>query len=139
MSQAQSTTQVLEFQLGEETYCVDIEYIAEIVDGDDVTQVPDSERHVEGIMDLRGRTTTIINPKSLFGIHDDGGKSRVIVFDLDMTDDGEAIGWIVDEVEQVVHVSDDEVDQPSGRTDERVRGVIRRDDGFVIWVEPDGV
>ena len=54
-------TQVLKFTLGDEDYCVDIDYVAEIAEGENMTAVPDSAPYVEGVMDLRGRTTTIIN------------------------------------------------------------------------------
>lgn len=130
------TVQLLEFGLGSETYCVDIAHVAEIVDVNDLTVVPNSADHVEGVMDLRGKTTTIIDPKVVFGIDEEGDRKRIVVFDQERTTDGKSIGWIVDEVEQVVDVDAGDVESSPVDDDEAVRGVIKRDDDFVIWVRP---
>lgn len=131
------TVQLLEFELGSESYAVDIAHVAEIVDVSDLTVVPNSAPHVEGVMDLRGKTTTIIDPKAVFGIHDDGDRKRIVVFDRERTTDGKSIGWIVDEVDQVVEVDPDDVESsPVDDADDAVRGVIKRDGDFVIWVRP---
>ncbi|WP_251343811.1 chemotaxis protein CheW [Haloplanus halophilus] len=130
------TVQLLEFELGSETYCVDIAHVAEIVDVSDLTVIPNSASHVEGVMDLRGKTTTIVDPKAVFGIEDDADGKRIVVFDPERTADGKSIGWIVDEVEQVVEVDESDVESSPVDDDEAVRGVIRRDGDFVIWVRP---
>ncbi|WP_436923744.1 chemotaxis protein CheW [Halosimplex amylolyticum] len=131
--------QVLEFALGEETYCVSIDYVTEIVDVGDVTTVPNSPPHIRGVMDLRGRTTSIVDPKVVFGIDGDGAERRIIVFDPAIVDDQGAAGWIVDEVFQVVQVDRDEVDDSPSQDKVAVNGVVKRDDDFVIWVDPKAV
>lgn len=128
--------QVLEFGLGDETYCLDIAYIDEIVDAGDLTSIPNSPRHVEGVMDLRGRTTTIIDPKTLFGVTETGASERIIVFDPEEVDDGGTVGWVVDEVYQVRDVTPDSVDEATTADDDAVRGIVTGDDRFVVWVEP---
>ncbi|MFB6304752.1 MAG: chemotaxis protein CheW, partial [Haloferacaceae archaeon] len=102
--------QVLEFDLGDETYCVEISYVAEIVDMGQLTEVPNTPDYVEGVIDLRGRTTSIVDPKTVLDIEGRGDGRRIIVFDPDHIDEGEALGWVVDEVKQVVDVNADEVD-----------------------------
>jgi purine-binding chemotaxis protein CheW len=137
-----STTngQVLEFELGEETYCVSIDYVTEIVDIGDLTTVPNSPPHVEGVMDLRGRTTSIINPKVVFNLGDDGEERRIIVYDPNIVEDQGAAGWLVDEVNQVVQVEQADVDTSPAQDDDAIHGVVKRGDGdFVIWVDPKSV
>jgi len=130
------TAQVLEFGLGSETYCVDIAYVDEIVDAGELTAIPNSPRHVEGVMDLRGQTTTIVDPKTLFGVDDDGPRDRIVVFDSDAVGEQGTVGWVVDDVFQVTHVAVDDVDD-STTSDEAVRGIVKpEDDEFVVWVEP---
>ena len=131
--------QVLEFALGEETYCVSIDYVTEIVDIGNVTTVPNAPPHIRGVMDLRGRTTSIVDPKVVFGIGDEGEERRIIVFDPAVVDDQGAAGWVVDEVFQVVQVDSDDVDDSPSRDQEAIRGVVKRDDDFVIWVDPKSV
>lgn len=132
--------QVLEFKLGGETYCVSIDYVTEIVDVGDLTSVPNSPPHVEGVMDLRGRTTSIVDPKVVFGIEGGGAASRIIVFEPEIIADQGAAGWLVDEVDQVVTVDQADVDESPAKGDEAINGVVKRGDGdFVIWVDPRAV
>lgn len=130
-------TQVLEFGLGTETYCVNIDEIDEIVDAGELTEIPNSPQAVEGVMDLRGRTTSIINPKKLFDIDETGARNRIIVFDSNSTENNENIGWVVDEVYKVSDVDPESVDQAVTANDESVIGIIKADEEFVVWVEPD--
>lgn len=134
---SQTDGQVLEFKLGEETYCVSIDYVTEIVDIGELTKVPNSPPHVEGVMDLRGRTTSIVNPKIVFDIDSDRESRRIIVFDPEIVEDQAAAGWMVDEVNQVVQVSRSEIDDSPAEDQNAIIGVIKQDDGeFVIWVDP---
>ncbi|WP_423995635.1 chemotaxis protein CheW [Halorubrum trapanicum] len=130
-------TKVLEFGLGDGTYCLDIGVIDEIVDAGELTRIPNSPEHVEGVMDLRGRTTTIVDPKTLFDIDEDGPRERIVVFDDAEIDEGGTVGWMVDEVFQVRDVSPEDVDQGTTVEDEGVRGIVKSDDRFVVWVSPD--
>jgi len=131
-----TTGQVLEFALGEETYCVSIDYVTEIVDVGELTTVPNTPRHVEGVMDLRGRTTSIVSPKAVFGVGGDGAERRIVVFDPDVVEDQGAVGWLVDEVSQVVSVDPSNVDDAPSQDDDAIVGVVKRDGDFVIWVDP---
>jgi purine-binding chemotaxis protein CheW len=71
----------------------------------------------------------------VFGSRGDGARKRIVVFDRERTVDGKSVGWIVDEVEQVLEVDGDDVES-SPVDDDAVRGVIKREDDFVIWVRP---
>lgn len=132
---AEHRIQVLEFALGSERYCVDISYIDEIVDVKDIVVVPNTPPQVEGVMDLRGETTKIINPKVVLDIEDDGEGKRIVVFESDDSDG--TIGWLVDEVFEVTRITSDSVDRTVAR--DTVRGVVQRDHGFVVWANPRAI
>ncbi|MDZ5812691.1 chemotaxis protein CheW [Halorubrum sp. AD140] len=134
---AAEPTKVLEFGLGEGTYCLDIGVIDEIVDAGELTRIPNSPAHVEGVMDLRGRTTTIVDPKTLFEIPEEGPRERIVVFDDDEVDEGGTVGWMVDEVFQVRDVAAADVDRGTTVDEEGIRGIVKSDDRFVVWVSPD--
>ena len=137
---ATTTGQVLEFRLGEETYCVSIDYVTEIVDIGDLTSIPNSPPHVRGVMNLRGQTTSIVDPKVVFDIEAESDPHRIIVFDPDIVEDQAAAGWLVDEVDQVVQVDSTDVDQSPAADEQAIQGVIKgEDDQFVIWVDPAAV
>ncbi|SEG38944.1 purine-binding chemotaxis protein CheW [Halobellus limi] len=128
--------QVLEFELGGETYCVDIDYVSEIVDRGSLTSVPNAPEFVEGVMDLRGRTTSIVNPKTLLNVGETGEASRIVIFDAKQFEDEAAIGWLVDEVDQVLRVSMDDVEDPPMERSDFIEGIVRREDELVVWISP---
>lgn len=139
MSQEESTSteQVLEFRLGSETYCVNIDYVTEIVDMGDLTPIPNSPPHVEGVIDLRGNTTSIVDPK--VGLNLDGELGdRIVIFDSSLYDDDRSVGWAVDSVEEVAEIDPEDVDDsPVDR--EHVHGLIKREDDFVVWIDPESM
>jgi len=141
------TTQVLKFRLGPEDYCVDIDYIAEIVDGNGLTAIPDSEPHVEGVMNLRGQTTTIVNPCALLNTSSigadelitDGGidHTRIVVLDSEAADADNTTGWVVSDVTEVMEVAKESLKTASVGETDLLRGLIKEDDGFTLWVDPN--
>ena len=124
------TNNVLEFSLGDGRYCIDITHVDEIVDAsEDVTPVPNADPQVVGVVDLRGETTTIVDPTVSLDLDTETDGRRIVVLsEFDST------GLLIDDVHQVLDVEDDEVD--TANASESTRGVIRRDDRFVVWVEP---
>jgi purine-binding chemotaxis protein CheW len=126
--------QVLEFRLDGEAYCVSIDYVTEIVDMGDLTPIPNAPDHVQGVMDLRGETTAIVDPKVRLDL-DGAVGNRIIIFDSVVFDDDRAVGWAVDSVREVARVDPESVDEPP--VDRiHVRSIIKREEGFVVWVDP---
>jgi purine-binding chemotaxis protein CheW len=124
---------VLEFSLGDGRYCIDIAHVAEIVDAnEDVTPIPNADAHVVGVVDLRGETTTVVDPGVKLGEETDDEGTRIVVLS-----DHEATGLLVDDVHEVESVTEEDLDESAAS--ETTRGVIRRDDRFVMWVEPDAL
>lgn len=135
--------QVLTFTLGDENYCLAIEYVAEIVDGGEMTALPDSDEHVEGVMDLRGRTTTIVNPSKILDtdtreLYTDGGMSdhRLVVLDAEAVDAESPVGWIVSEVHEVKTVTEEVIDTSAVGDTDLLRGLVTEDDAFILWLNP---
>ncbi|ELZ07632.1 MULTISPECIES: chemotaxis protein CheW [Natrialba] len=134
---ASASAHVLEFDLGENRYCVDIGYVAEIVNTDELTPIPNTPAHVEGVMDLRGETTKIVNLRTIFG--EDAGDelgSRIIVFKR-KRGSTDRIGWLADEVHQVRQLETDAVD--TSVEGDGIAGIVRQDDEFVLWIDPTAV
>ena len=129
--------QVLEFRLGEETYCVSIDYVTEIVDMGELTPIPNSPPHVEGVIDLRGNTTSIVDPKVGLGTDGDIG-DRIVIFDSDIFEDERSIGWAVDSVEEVSDIDAESVDDSPIEGDQ-INGLIKRESGFVVWIDPQAM
>lgn len=126
--------QVLVFSLGADRFCVGIDRVDEIVKAGAVSSIPESPPIVEGVMDLRGETTTVIDPTTVFESDATDTDRQVIIFD---TDAEKKIGWLVDQVYRV-----DELRHPETEAveDNRfVNGILKNDDEFTLWVDPDRV
>jgi len=127
---ADEETSVLEFSLGDGRYCLDISHVDEIVDAaEEITEIPNSPPHVIGVVDLRGETTTIVDPTVKLDVDEDTSGSRIIVLS-----EFDGKGLLIDDVHQVEAVDPESVDTSTAT--ESTKGVIRREDRFVIWVEP---
>lgn len=136
--ETQVSTRVLEFALGGELYCIDIDYVEEIVTDKSVTRVPNTPPYVEGVVDLRGRITTILDPTVLMDVDGAGPGELLVVFDAGAVADEGHIGWAVDDVRQVAPVTEAEVtDAPTD--EEYVKGVVDRadDESLVVWTSPE--
>jgi purine-binding chemotaxis protein CheW len=96
--------QIVSFKLGKETFGVRVSQVREIGKVQNITRIPKMPDYIEGVMNLRGQITTVIDLKKRFGIEgEDRGitaASRIIVAEIGDTQ----IGIIVDEVEDVMRV-----------------------------------
>jgi len=120
----------LKFSLGEDMYGIDIDNVNEITKMSEITRVPNSSPEVEGVMDLRGNTTSILNPKKLFDIESNGNENRIIILDSKDT------GWIVDEVYNVLDIDTENIDKAVTKKDSGVQGIIKKNGEFIVLVEP---
>lgn len=123
--------QVLVFALGEDDFCVGIEWVDEIVKPEEVSSVPDMPPMVEGVMDLRGKTTTIVDPKVTFGIPETDDNQQVIIFD---TDGETSVGWLVDYAYRVRDFEDPELE--AVQDNRYIEGILKDGDDFTLWVNP---
>jgi chemotaxis signal transduction protein/hemoglobin-like flavoprotein len=102
---------LVEFELAGERYGVDIADIKEIMRYQSVTVVPGTPEVVEGIINLRGRVTPIVDLRKRIGLGASAvdEATRIVVIEL-----GEAlVGVHVDAVTGVVSLTDEQV-QPLG-------------------------
>ncbi|AHG02623.1 chemotaxis protein CheW [Halobacterium sp. DL1] len=131
----QGDEQVLTFQLDGQEYCVSITAVDEIVDYNQaVTALPETDTHVAGVMDLRGRTTTVVDPKEVLDTEGDGDGDHVVVFDSE-GEDANPVGWIVDSVSQVIGFDLEDISEDVESS--LARGVVRNDDDrFIVWLDP---
>ncbi|WP_276278893.1 chemotaxis protein CheW [Halorussus caseinilyticus] len=147
-----ATRQVVEFRLGEDYCAVDIDEVDSIVEIKKVTRIPRTPDSIDGVMDLRGETTAIINPRTFLGIEGDAPErheQNILV--LDRPDDKQKIGIRVDEVLEVATYPEDKIDTDEDLSDldtrgieQKVsRGIIRKPNGdgldLVVWVDIDAI
>jgi purine-binding chemotaxis protein CheW len=92
--------QIVLFQLGKETYGVDITAVHEIIRMQPITRLPNAPFFVEGVINLRGRVIPVVDMGKRFGMEkaEKHKNNRVVVLDIK----GTTLGIIVDEVKEVL-------------------------------------
>lgn len=104
--------QIVSFRLGQETFATMVSQVREIRKVEDITRVPKMPHYIEGVMNLRGQITTVIDLKKRLNIATDGpsrtSQSRIIVAEVG----DNQIGIIVDAVEDVMRVPKDSISPP---------------------------
>lgn len=105
------TVDILEFDLGGESYAMDIQIAREIVEMLPITPIPRAPGHVTGLLNLRGEITTIINIHHLLGIKPSKTREEqnIMVLIPDAFENT-SVGMIVDEVHSVLTVDENNID-----------------------------
>ena len=124
-------------------YAVPISNVQEIIPLPVPTRLPQVPDFIEGIINLRGKIIPIIDLKKRFALGDTSDDfvkdRRSIIIDID----GQIIGIIVDEVNEVLWLSPDSIDKPpaviSGITSEYLTGVGKLEDRLLIMLNVDKV
>ncbi|MFB6112550.1 MAG: chemotaxis protein CheW [Halodesulfurarchaeum sp.] len=132
-----SGAHVVEFHLGTERCAIDTTAVDGIVEMKQITRVPRAPDAVDGVMDLRGETTAVVNPKSFLSVGERTAEQNVLV--LDREEDKQKIGIRVDGVCEVTSYSESRLDPSAqlGELDSRaveddlVKGIIRKPVGDV--------
>ena len=100
----------LAFNLGEESYGIEIRYVTEIVGIQDITVVPEVPQYIKGIINLRGQIIPVMDVrlrfKKPFQPYND--RTCIIVVQIGQID----IGLIVDKVAEVVSIPNSNIVPP---------------------------
>ncbi len=106
--------QYIVVMIGNEQYGIDISYIDNIVRMQKITRVPKVQSYFKGIISLRGEIVSIMSIRKKMDLEDDvyTNASRIIILKLE---EKGLIGIIVDEVKEVVNLSEDEIEKASNK------------------------
>lgn len=105
------TIQYIVIRLGEEQYGIDIRNIDNIVRMQHITRVPKMPVYLKGVINLRGEVIPVTSLRLVMGLADDEytKNTRIIVVKLEQ--EGGNVGFIVDEVREVVTLAVDEIEK----------------------------
>jgi len=105
-------TKYLTFKVGGELFGTEIDHINEIIEYSEMTRVPLTPPHIRGVSNLRGNVVPIIDLAVRLGKESGKMTKRSCIIIAEMEDDGEKIdiGFVVDEVDEVLDIDDDAVE-----------------------------
>ena len=126
--------QYIVVMVGSEQYGIDISYIDNIVRMQKITRVPKIQSYFKGVINLRGE---IVSVMSKMGLEDDvfTNASRIIILKLE---EKGAIGVIVDEVKEVVNLSEDEIEKSTNKG-KFINGIGKHGDDLISLLEINSV
>src|SRR5437879_10083058 len=113
--------QVVGFRIGNETSGVRIASVREIVRVPEITAVPSAPELIEGVINLRGKITPVMDLRKRFGQTDiqPDKKNRILVVELE----NKLIGLIVNTATEVLKIPPSEIDRKSTRLNSSHRGI----------------
>ena len=136
----------LSFVLGEEEYGLEILKVQEINGMMDITRVPRTPDYVKGVINLRGRVIPILSLRRKFSMPliEDTEKTCIIVVQVQHNDTQLTMGIIVDEVSEVLNISESQIEPPpsfGGGMEEAdfITGMGKLEDKVVILLDIDRV
>ncbi len=104
-SKSSEILQLVSFRVNKEEYAVDILKVKEIIKVINITQVPNTEEFIEGVINLRGSIIPVVALRTKLGMpkKEPDKDTRIIVVEID----DKVIGFIVDAVNEVLRISSD--------------------------------
>jgi len=135
----------LTFKVDGKIFGTEIDNINEIIEYSDMTRVPLTPPHIRGVSNLRGNVVPIIDLAVRLGKEPRDITKRSCIIIVEMDDDGEKmnIGFVVDEVDEVLDIHADNIEPaPQFGADissEFINGMGKLDSGFVVLLLLDEV
>lgn len=130
---ALDVTQYIGVVLGSENYGIEIKYIDNIVKMQRITRVPKAQDYFLGVINIRGEIIPVMSLRRKFGLEPDEftGKTRILIIKPEQQ---AAVGFIVDEVKEVINLSNDQIDPSANSGDEMadyIFGVGKHEKGLI--------
>ncbi len=125
-------------KLGNETFGMDIRHVTDIIELQNITQVPDMPDYVRGVINLRGQVIPVIDLRLRFGMEEREYDGRTVITVVNIQDT--SIGFIVDTATEVQDISEKNIDpaphfNESGEKNRYIAGLGKIDKQVVILLD----
>jgi purine-binding chemotaxis protein CheW len=136
MSTADTTRQLVIFSLGSEEYALPITRVQEIIRYTEPRSVASHTAWIRGVINLRGKIVPVCDLAQRLGLPTERLETAKIV--IVETELGTA-GVIVDDVEEVLTVSIDQLEAVPSADSDYVEAIAKVGDRLAILLNPDGL
>jgi purine-binding chemotaxis protein CheW len=130
-----SSRQLVVFSLGAEEYAFPIQSVHEIIRYTEPRTVSSDVPWVQGVISLRGKIVSVHDLATRLGAQTGGGERKIVIVESG----GDQAGIVVDDVEEVLTVSDAQLDEVPGTTDEAIEAIAKVGDRLVVLLDPAGI
>jgi purine-binding chemotaxis protein CheW len=130
--------QLVVFKLGDEEFGTDINEVREIIRVGDITKMPNAPDFIEGMINLRGQLTTIVNLRKKMQIVDKAvdASSRIIIVQTEKN----SVGMMVDSVTEVKYIKSEQTETlpqmlVTNLSAEYIKGICKLPNRLLILVD----
>lgn len=109
-SRSAAANRFLTLTLGEELYGLDAMRVREIIRPLDISPVPNSPRHLLGVINLRGKIVPIIDLRIRFNLQFTGQTDRTCIVVVESGPSAKLTGLMVDEAQEVMTLNPNDID-----------------------------
>ncbi len=133
--------QLVTFRIGNEEFGFDIFKVKEINKMMDITQIPNSQSSVKGVVNLRGSVIPVVSLREKLNFSDKEytNSTRIIVVEYQ----NKSIGFIVDEVNEVLRIESSIIEKPPEMTttveSAYINGVAKLENRLLILLDLDKI
>jgi purine-binding chemotaxis protein CheW len=97
-------------RIGKESYGIGIKHVIEIIELQNISEVPDMPNYVKGVINLRGKVIPIVDLRLRFDMSERAYDDRTCIVVTEIA--GSLIGLVVDTVEEVMEIPEDKIEPP---------------------------
>lgn len=95
------------FQSGTEYFGLKIQYVSEIIVYQEITQIPESEDYIKGLINLRGKIIPVIDVRLRFKQEPFAYNDRTCIIVINVKDT--VVGLIVEKIAEVVEIKEENI------------------------------
>ncbi len=134
----------LTFQIGKEQFAVNVQYVLEVLEQQNITPVPKSPEHILGIINFRGQILPVMNMHQKFEI-EQGLKEKyfIIIFEIPYKEKKISIAGTADLVRDVVEIAEDDIqdvpDMGISYDSKYIVGAIKIKENFVLVLNSEKI
>lgn len=136
--------QFLIFKVADENYGLKLTQAKEIIKPTKVTNVPNSEEYILGVINLRGQVIPVVNLENKLGFLEHDGEKNYLPVDQEkkiivVNIQNMLIGLLVDSVEEVIKLTQDQIDDVfesrQGIQEDFLSGVAIVEDSLIMVLD----
>lgn len=140
-----TANQYLTFTLEGEQYAIGVSKVREVLEHTKITKLPKTAEYMKGIINLRGTGVPVIDLRLKFGMPETPvtKDTSIIVMEVEGPEGAVVVGALADAVHEVVELEAGNI-EPAPKFGTRlatefIRGVGKREEGFVILLDIDRI
>lgn len=128
------------FDIGTDTFGVELKYVNEIIQMQPVTPIPEVEPYIKGLINLRGKIIPVIDVACRFEQEAEIYNDRTCVIVIEVR--GVEVGLIINNIAQVVSIEEDNILPPPvtphgmAAQNKFIRGIGKTEDGVKLLLDP---